>query len=128
MSSRSYLSCRASLLANSVPQRRSYPGGPADHGNAFMAAELLAKLVPSASEDTKAIARRTVEDIKSEFLALEPALLVQLNRANGENLAVKATKVQRVLSRPPPPLPRAPCAVRVRIVGEKELQRIAVGS
>lgn len=79
-----------------VIQCRSFPGGAAEDGNAFMAVELLAKLVPLTEGDAKAIAHRTVEEMKDEVLGLEPALLVQLNRANGEDLAVKATKVNRV--------------------------------
>ncbi|CAM9301752.1 unnamed protein product, partial [Hapterophycus canaliculatus] len=74
---------------------RSYPDGPVEAGNAFMAAELLAALVPSAKGDAKEIALRKVEVMKEKVLGSEPALLVQLERAaGGEKLVVKATKLK----------------------------------
>lgn len=59
-----------------------------------MAAELLAVLVPAAQGDAKAIALRTVASLKEKILDTEPALVVQLNQAHGEKLAIKATKVR----------------------------------
>lgn len=58
-----------------------------------MAAELLAALVPSAKGDAKTIALRKVDMMKEKVLGPEPALLVQLNRAAGSMLTIKATKV-----------------------------------
>lgn len=58
-----------------------------------MAAELLAVLVPSVRGDAKKIALSKVEFMKDRVLRHEPALLVQLNRAAGDKLAVKAGKV-----------------------------------
>lgn len=58
-----------------------------------MAAELLAALVPSAKGDAKTIALRKVDVMKEKVLGQEPALLVQLNRAAGSGLNVKAGKV-----------------------------------
>lgn len=74
--------------------RRSYPGGPAEDNNVFMAAELLATLVPIAQGDAKSIALRTVASLKEKVLDREPALLVQLNRAHGEKMPIKAPKVR----------------------------------
>eukprot|EP00752_Nemacystus_decipiens_P001991 g1914.t1 len=73
---------------------RSYPDGPVEPGNAFMAAELLAALVPSAKGDAKTIALRKVDTMKEKVLAQEPALLVLLNRAAGSMLNIKATKLK----------------------------------
>lgn len=58
-----------------------------------MAAELLAAMIPSAKGDAKDIALRKVDVMKEKVLGSEPALLVQLNRAAGKMLPVKATKV-----------------------------------
>lgn len=118
MTSPSFTSCPK--FCNRVIQYRSFPGGAVEDGNAFMAAELLAKLVPSTEGDAKAIALRTVEEMKDEVLRLEPALLVQLNRANGEDLAVKATKVNRVAPRWPHRV--SPCAVEAS--GDREEVRV----
>lgn len=74
-------------------ETRSYPGGPFEAGNAFMAAELLAALVPSAKGDAKTLALRKVDVMKEKVLGSEPGLVVQLNRAAGDKLAIKATKV-----------------------------------
>ena len=76
--------------------RRSYPDGPVEPGNAFMAAEVLAALVPSAKGDAKTIALRKVDMMKEKVLASEPSLLVQLNRAAGSLLTIKAAKVSLV--------------------------------
>ncbi|CAM9901470.1 unnamed protein product, partial [Scytosiphon promiscuus] len=74
---------------------RSHPDGPVEAGNAFMAAELLAALVPSAKGDAKEIALRKVEVMKEKVLGSEPALLVQLTRAaGGERLVIKAAKLK----------------------------------
>ncbi|CAM9746004.1 unnamed protein product [Ectocarpus sp. 4 AP-2014] len=74
---------------------RSYPSGPVEAGNTFMAAELLAVLVPSAKGDAKAIALREVEVMKDKVLGAEPALVVQLSRAAGDKkLAIKAAKLK----------------------------------
>lgn len=58
-----------------------------------MAAEVLAALVPSAKGDAKTIALRKVDVMKEKVLGPEPALLVQLNRAAGSVLNIKAAKV-----------------------------------
>ncbi|CAM9448596.1 unnamed protein product [Ectocarpus sp. 12 AP-2014] len=74
---------------------RSYPSGPVEAGNTFMAAELLAVLVPSAKGDAKAIALREVEVMKDKVLGAEPALVVQLSRAAGDKkLVIKAAKLK----------------------------------
>lgn len=89
-------SCPRLLPPNHPPSGgyRSYPDGPVEAGNAFMAAELLAALVPLAKGDAKEIALRKVEAMKEKVLGSEPALLVQLTRAaGGEKLVIKAAKV-----------------------------------
>lgn len=57
-----------------------------------MAAELLAALAPSVEGTTKDAALRAVDTLK-EVLDSEPTLLVQLTRAHGGSLVVKAAKV-----------------------------------
>ncbi|CAM9351050.1 unnamed protein product [Ectocarpus fasciculatus] len=74
---------------------RSYPSGPVEAGNTFMAAELLAVLVPVVKGDAKAIALREVEVMKDKVLGAEPALVVQLSRAAGDKkLTIKAAKLK----------------------------------
>ncbi len=59
-----------------------------------MAAELLAALIPSAKGDARTLALRKVDVMKEKVLGSEPGLVVQLNRAAGDQLAIKATKVR----------------------------------